>query len=130
MEKPMPESDSTVEVPPWPKFVRPLLEVLGDGQSWKTSDLESATTDRIQLSDVQRTQTLKSGQSQAYNRVGWALSALTRAKAVEKVKIGESRITDFGLQMLADQQSRSPKPISRRCRLTRSMFRPSLPGLR
>ena len=98
----MTKSDSTVEVPPWPQFVRPLLEVLGDGQSWKTSDLESAATDRIQLSEEQRTQALKSGQSQAYNRVGWALSALTRAKAVEKVKIGESRITDFGLKMLAD----------------------------
>lgn len=90
------------EVPPWPTFLRPLLEVLNDGQIWKTSDLESTTTDRMRLSDEQRAQTLKSGQTQAYNRVGWALSALTRAQAVQKVRLGESRITDVGIRLLED----------------------------
>lgn len=56
----------------------------------------------VKLSDAQRACTLNSGQGQADNRVGWALSFLTRAKAVQKVRNGESQITDFGKQMLRD----------------------------
>jgi len=94
--------EASQPVPAWPSFLRPILEVLSDGQGWKTGDLKPAAVARLKLSEMQRTQILKSGQSQADNRAGWALSALTRAKAVEKVQIGESRITDFGLQMLVD----------------------------
>ncbi len=58
--------------------------------------------DRVGLTEAQRGIKLESGQGQAENRVGWALSFLTRAKAVEKVKKGQPRITDFGRQMLVD----------------------------
>lgn len=74
--------------------------MLSDGRVWKTGDLKPAVMDRARLSAAQRALTLNSGQGQADNRVGWALSFLTRAKAVEKVKNGESQITDFGMQML------------------------------
>lgn len=89
-------------VPPWPKFARPVLEVLSDGQVWRTRDLKPPVMDHTRLSSAQRAVVLNSGGSQADNRIGWALSFLTRARAVEKVKNGESRITDFGLQMLRD----------------------------
>lgn len=83
--------------------VRPsILDVISDNQVWKTSELKLAVMDRVQLSDSQRAQALKTGQGRADNRVGWALSFLTRAKAVEKVSKGHSRITDFGHQMLAE----------------------------
>ncbi|MFN3002975.1 AAA family ATPase [Mycolicibacterium wolinskyi] len=98
----MSEQDSAADVPPWPKFARPILEVLSDGQVWRTRDLKPAAIDRLRLSDAQRAVALPSGQGQADNRAGWALSFLTRAQAIEKVKNGESRITDFGRQMLAD----------------------------
>jgi len=92
----------TATVPPWPHFSRPVLEVLSDGQVWRTRDLKLAVMDWLQLSEAQRAVTLSSGQGQADNRIGWALSFLTRAQAVEKVKNGESRITDFGREMLQD----------------------------
>ncbi|HNN54305.1 MAG TPA: winged helix-turn-helix domain-containing protein, partial [Pseudomonadota bacterium] len=76
--------------------------MLSDGKIWKTSDLELAVIDSLRLSAAQRALTLNSGQSQVYNRMGWALSALTRAKAVAKVRNGESQITDFGMKMLQD----------------------------
>lgn len=79
-----------------------MLEVLSDGQIWKTSDLERALADHLAFTDAQRAHTMKSGQTLAYNRMGWALSRLTRAEAVQKVRIGESRITNFGRQMLQD----------------------------
>jgi 5-methylcytosine-specific restriction protein B len=78
------------------------LEVLIDGQVWKTRDLRAAVIDRLQLSAAQRAVTLNSGQGQAENRAGWALSFLKRANAVQQVKNGESRITDSGVQMLQD----------------------------
>ncbi|MEV0673617.1 AAA family ATPase [Mycobacterium sp. NPDC050441] len=98
----MSDPDPTTQVPPWPKFARPVLEVLSDGQVWRTRDLKPVAMDRLQLSDAQRAVTVNSGQGKADNRAGWALSFLTRAKTVEKIKNGESRITDFGRQMLRD----------------------------
>ncbi len=98
----MPSPDISGQVPPWPKFARPLLEVLSDGQIWKTRDLKAAVIDRLQLSEAQRAVTLNSGQTQAYNRAGWALDFLTRATAVQKVRNGESQITDLGRQLLCD----------------------------
>ncbi len=83
-------------------FMRPVLEVLSDGQTWKTRDLKRAVIDHVGLSDAQRAVTLNSGGGQADNRVGWALSFLTRATAVGKVRNGYSRITDLGRQLLAD----------------------------
>lgn len=76
-------------VPPWPKFARPTLQVLSDGMIWKTSELKAEVMDRVGLTDEQRADTLNSGQGRADNRVGWALSFLTRAQAVRKIKNGE-----------------------------------------
>jgi 5-methylcytosine-specific restriction enzyme B len=98
----MTSPDDVAQVPPWPTFARPMLEVLSDNQVWKTNELKPVVMDRVQLSDIQRAQMLKTGQGRADNRVGWALSFLTRAKAVVKVSTGRSQITDFGHQMLVD----------------------------
>ncbi|MXP21951.1 AAA domain-containing protein [Gordonia sp. HNM0687] len=89
-------------VPPWPKFARPVLDVLSDGNVWKTADLKQAVMTRQELTQEQLAETLNSGQGKADNRIGWALSFVTRAQAVEKIKNGQSRITDFGRQMLRD----------------------------
>jgi 5-methylcytosine-specific restriction protein B len=39
-------SDSANPVPPWPKFARPVLEVLNDAKVWKTRDLTPAAVDK------------------------------------------------------------------------------------
>lgn len=96
------EHGSDLAVPPWPKFARPILEVLADGQIWKTATLKPTVMDLVHLTDTQRSEKISSGQGKADNRVGWALSFLRRAQAVEKIKNGESRITDFGRQMMRD----------------------------
>lgn len=89
-------------LPAWPVFSRPTLVVLSDGQTWRTADLREAVADELQLTDEQRSERLNSGQSRAENRVGWALSMLTRAQAVTKIRNGYSEITDFGRQLLAE----------------------------
>ncbi|QEW00355.1 hypothetical protein F6J84_09795 [Microbacterium caowuchunii] len=97
-------------IPPWPGLVRPLLEVLADGQTWRKRDIERAVAVRAGLSPEQLEETLESGQARAFNRIGWATSALRRAKAIEAPERAKFRITDTGQQLLAEH----PGPISER----------------
>lgn len=96
------DSAPVTSVPAWPAFARPVLSVLSDGSTWKTSALKPAVMDSVGLTAAQRAETLNSGQGRADNRIGWALSFLRRAAAAEKVANGRSRITEFGQQMLRD----------------------------
>ncbi|HEY9312448.1 winged helix-turn-helix domain-containing protein [Williamsia sp.] len=75
-------------VPPWPKFVGPTLDVLDDGESWRTCDLKVEVIARSGLTEAQRADTLNSGRGPEPT-IGWALSFLTRAQAVRKIKNGE-----------------------------------------
>jgi len=105
----MTDPDNAIEVPSWPKFMRPVLEVLSDGQVWKTRDVRTEAIRRLGLSEAQRAVKLNSGQAQAENRVGWALFHLTRATAAHKVRNGHSRITDLGRQLLHDHPVEVPE---------------------
>ena len=40
--------EASQPVPAWPSFLRPILEVLSDGQGWKTGDLKPAAVARLQ----------------------------------------------------------------------------------
>ena len=95
-------------IPRWPSFVRPLLEVLSDGQTWRKRDMERAVAERAGITAEQLEETLDSGQGRAFNRIGWATSALRRAKAIEAPRRAQFRITDTGRQLLAE----NPGPIS------------------
>ncbi|MBU3749529.1 MAG: hypothetical protein FGM52_03615, partial [Mycobacterium sp.] len=86
----------------WQAFNRPTLSVLSDGQTWRTANLFDAVADEVNLSEAQRADFLNSGQVRAYNQMGWALSALTRAGAVRKVRNGYSVITEVGRSLLLD----------------------------
>lgn len=101
----MSNPDTTAQVPSWPKLLRPLLEVVSDGQVWKTKALAPAVSEQAKLSEAQLSVVLNSGQLQAYNRVGWALYHLTRATAVNKIRNGESQITELGRQLLDEHPS-------------------------
>lgn len=90
-------------LPAWPAFARPTLVVLSDGNVWRTADLRAAVAAEMQLTQEQQAERLNSGQLRADNRVGWALSMLTRAQAVTKLRNGYSQITESGRQLLLDQ---------------------------
>jgi len=70
-------------IPTWHSFMKPLLEVMSDGRQWPSRALKEAVCDHVGLTAEQRAETLGQGDSRALNRVGWALSALYRAKAVD-----------------------------------------------
>ena len=78
-----------------------MLEVLGDGATWRKRDPHEAVADHVGLTAEQRAEVLESGQNRADNRIGWALSGLYRAQLVDKPARATFTITDAGRALLA-----------------------------
>lgn len=88
-------------IPQWWQFMYPLLQVASDGKEWARRDLYSAALDQAGVAeDLRAIQYGVSGNYAAENRVGWAKSALTRARLLETVRRGVFRITDAGQEFL------------------------------
>lgn len=87
-------------MPVWYGMLTPILKVLDDGAVWRKRELEVAVCDHIGLTADQRSETLPSGQFRALNRIGWALSGLTRAELVSKPARATFQITPDGRDML------------------------------
>lgn len=87
-------------LPQWHVFMKPLLEVLGDGNIWSKKDLEQATLDQAGIRSTSRTEMLPSGQYRALNRIGWATSYLVRAQALIKPARAVMQITDTGRNLI------------------------------
>lgn len=102
------ESLSSVEapIPPWHWFMLPALQVLSDGQPRQRRQLIADVLDKAGMSSEQRGVMLQSGQSKAENRIGWALSDLTRATAIGKPARGQFVITEIGRELLSKYPSR------------------------
>lgn len=95
------QSPTTSTIPQWHTFTRPILQVLADGNTWVKRDMERAVSDVAGLTEEQRAEMLPSGQPRALNRIGWATSALRRAKALTSPSRGTFAITPTGLDLLA-----------------------------
>ncbi|WP_200932280.1 restriction endonuclease [Yonghaparkia sp. Root332] len=89
-------------IPPWHAFLKPVLEVMSDGRQWPSRALKEAVCDHVGLTEQQRAEVVLNGDPRAVNRVGWAMSALYRAKAIDKPARGVNVITDFGRQFLVE----------------------------
>lgn len=87
-------------VPAWNAFLAPILHFLNDGVERQRSDVVRGTMDVVGLTREQRSLMIKSGQPLAYNRIGWALSFLTRVGAVDRPSRGVYKIAQFGRQLL------------------------------
>ncbi|WP_461163113.1 winged helix-turn-helix domain-containing protein [Arthrobacter sp. R4-81] len=87
-------------IPKWHEFMVPVLRVLSDGKPRGRRDLLAAVLDEAGMTESQRAVMLSSGQSKAENRIGWAMSDLTRATAVAKPERGSFVITDLGRDLL------------------------------
>lgn len=74
------ETGSTMQQ--WHTFMRPILEVLSDGSVHPKRELEAAVVALVGLTDEQQSEQLDSGSLRSLNRIGWATSALRRAKAL------------------------------------------------
>ena len=89
-------------IPTYEACMRPLLQLLSDGQIHSTKDLTHAIESHFSLSDEERERLLPSGQQRYIaNRVGWAKTSLKNAGLLENVQRAQIRITDGGRQFLA-----------------------------
>lgn len=89
------------EMPTWEGFMVPVLTALSDGAVRSRGEVGELAAGVVGLDEDQRKIMLSSGQPMYVNRVGWALSQLTRVQALARPSRGNYAITDAGRQVLA-----------------------------
>jgi restriction system protein len=82
-------------------LVVPTLQILADGQSRHRREVFDAVADNANVGDEARAETLKSGGTRFEQRMGWALSNLSKAQWVDRPERGRYLITDAGRAALA-----------------------------
>ena len=90
-------------MPKWHETMRPILEALAHVDGYRAgTDLQDAVAIEFDMTDDERAERLKSGQSRLYNRVYWGITDLEKAKLLEYgEKKGTYRITDAGWACLS-----------------------------
>ena len=92
-------------VPGHQTFMRPLLEILTDGQEHVVRETRGQLADRFGLTDADRQELIPSGgQRLLDNRVGWAKTYLLKAGLLESPRRGVVRITPRGRAALATSE--------------------------
>ena len=88
-------------VPDFQTLMLPLLKLAADGLQHTPAETVERMAEEFQLSDEDRAQVLKSGQTRLYNRVGWTTTYLKKAGLIRSVGLGRFQITDRGQDILA-----------------------------
>ncbi|MBN6191208.1 restriction endonuclease [Aneurinibacillus sp. BA2021] len=94
-------SEAESMVPIWPMLVVPTLQVLADGQSRHRREVFDAVAAHANVGEQARAETLKSGGTRFEQRMGWALSNLSKAQWVDRPERGRYLITDAGRAAVA-----------------------------
>ena len=90
-------------VPDFQSLMLPLLKMTSDGQQHNLAEAVERLSQEFQLTDEDRTQLLKSGQTRLYNRVGWTTSYLKKAGLLRADGPGRFQLTDRGREVLASK---------------------------
>jgi len=88
------------QMPSWDGFMVYVLRYLSDGAIRGTVEIRQGVAHLAGLTEVQRAEQLPSGQPKADNRIGWAVSYLTRVEAVQRPARARYRITPMGTDLL------------------------------
>jgi restriction system protein len=87
--------------------MRPVLELLGDGEDHAVKAIQQSLAERFSLSREDTQQMLPGGTGKLFaNRVGWATTYLYQTKLIDRPRRAVYRITDRGRQVLADSPDR------------------------
>jgi restriction system protein len=90
------------QVPPWPVFVKPLLEVLSSTDSMRRRDATNRAAELVDMSDEARAEVTERGEAQGAYRAGWAIANASKAGLIENVARGVYRITQKGRDWLRE----------------------------
>jgi restriction system protein len=88
------------QMPTWDGFMIYVLRYLSDGSIRTLGEIRESVAISAGLTPEQRAETLPSGQSKAANRIGWAVSYLTRVEAIERPSRARYRTTPVGTELL------------------------------
>ncbi len=72
-------------VPDFQSFMLPLLKLAADGQEHSLTEAVERLAQEFQLSEEDRGQLLRSGQTRVYNRVAWTTTYLRKAGLLRAV---------------------------------------------
>jgi hypothetical protein len=96
-----------VPIPDFQTLMRPVLLMHQDGGERSTAELRDAIADEFEISEAERQEMIPSGRARLLNnRVGWALTHLSQAGALERTRRGHTRITSRGGDLLAEHADR------------------------
>src|SRR5262245_3618875 len=90
-------------VPDFQTLMLPVLKLASDSQQHTLAEAVEQLAREFQLSDDDRTQLLRSGQTRLYNRVAWATIYLRKAGLLEAAGRGRFQLTDRGRDVLASR---------------------------
>src|SRR3989442_11819771 len=88
-------------VPDFQSLMLPLLKLAADGQQHAFVEAVERLAQDFQLSDEDRNERLRSGQTRLYNRVGWTTTYLKKAGLLRAVGSGRFQMTERGRELLA-----------------------------
>ncbi len=87
-------------VPDFQSFMLPLLKLTADGEEHSLAEVVERLAQEFHLTEDDRAQILRSGQTRLYNRVAWTTTYLRKAVLLQPVGKGRFRITDRGRAVL------------------------------
>lgn len=93
-------------IPDFQSIMRPLLEHLADGEIHRNRETNEALASYFQLTEDELAEMLPSGYARLFdNRIGWAKTHLKGAGLIESTGRAKYRITQRGVEALAQSQS-------------------------
>jgi hypothetical protein len=90
-------------VPDFQTLMLPLLKLTADGKQHMLGEAVERLAEEFQLSEADRAQLLKSGQTRMYNRVAWSTTYLRKAGLLQSAGPGRFQVTDRGREVLASR---------------------------
>lgn len=88
-------------VPDYQKLMEPLLRIASDGKEHSFGETVESLAKHFKLSEDERKELLPSGmQAKFENRLGWAITYLSKAGLLERTGRGRFRITEKGSKVL------------------------------
>ena len=102
-------------VPVYEDLMRPMLELIADGEAWATADIRSALAEHFELTKSDLAERIPSGSATRFSKnVDWARHYLKRAGVVYAPDRGMSVLTARGRDLLVSEDSRIDSTVLRR----------------
>lgn len=92
-------------VPDFQSLMLPMLKLAADSQPHTLAEAIEHFSVQFRLTEADRSELLKSGQTRLYNRVGWCTTYLKKAGLIEAVGPGRFQLTQRGSDFLAENPS-------------------------